>query len=150
MVIPHIPILNLQNPKPLYYQTVHGKRIIGGYEAEQRLLPVAEDLIMSSSFLRSIHIDAARHKTAITQEEASDALRLFEAYPEIGYVVLEKSHTDWPGLRTPRLRSFDVYTPWLQSLFGKTIYEDDKIGVYKVSWGDTTEAALRQSTAVVH
>ena len=81
MVILHIPILNLQNPKPLYYQTVHGKRIIGGYEAEQRLLPVAEDLIMSSSFLRSIHIDAARHKTAITQEEASDALRLFEAYP---------------------------------------------------------------------
>ena len=41
IVLLHIPIPNLENPKPLYFQTVHGKKMIGAYEAEQRLLPVA-------------------------------------------------------------------------------------------------------------
>ena len=142
-VILHIPIPNLQNPKPLYYQTVHGKRIVGGYEAEQRLLPVAENFINDNRFLRNLHIDVAEHKAAITPGENSDALELFKAYPEIGYVVLDKPYTDWPGHKTPRLNSFDLYSPWLQSMFGGAIYEDDLIAVYEVGDRGAPIAGLR-------
>ena len=141
-VILHIPIPNLQNPKPLYYQTVHVKRIIGGYEAEQRLLPVAENFIYENRFLRDIHIDIAAYKAFITPAEKSDASSLFEAYPEIRYVVLDKPYADWPGHKTPRLHTVDLYSPWLQSVFGDAIYEDDLIAVYGVS-GGTPTAGLR-------
>ena len=42
VVVLNIPIPSLGNSKPLYYQTVHGKKMIGGYVTRQRLLPVAE------------------------------------------------------------------------------------------------------------
>ena len=139
-VLLHIPIPSLENPKPLYYQTVHGKKMIGGYEAQQRLLPIAENFIIRNRFLNSIHINVAEHKTAITSEEASEALRLFEAYPEIGYVVLEKSYADWPNLKTLHLNSFDLYSPFFHTLFGRPIYDDDQIAVFEVGDGGSTRA----------
>ena len=90
--------------------------------------------------MNSIHIDVAEHNSAITPEEASDALRLFEVYPEIGYVALEKSYADWPGLKTPHLNSFDLYSPFFHNLFGSPIYDDDQIMVFEVGDGGSTQA----------
>ena len=133
----HIPIPNLQNPKPLYYQTVHGKRIIGGYEAEQRLSPLAENFINENRFLSSIHIDTAAFKTSITREEKIAAISLFETYPEISYIVLDKPYSDWSRHKTSHMHTVDLYSPWLQSVFGDAIYEDDLIVVYRVDGRET-------------
>ena len=47
-------------------------------------------------------------------------------------MVLDKPYSDWPGHKTSRLPTVDLYSPWLQSVFGDSIYEDELIVVYWV------------------
>ena len=133
VVVLNIPIPSLGNSKPLYYQTVHGKKMIGGYVTRQRLLPVAEQFINENKFLSSIEVYVAESKPAIEQDEISDALELLRTYPEIEYVVLAKKHAYiFETEHYTPLNSFHRYSPWLQSLFGQPMYEDGEIQVFKV------------------
>ena len=127
-VILHIPLLSLHNPKPMYFQTVHDARLVGGYVEEARLSPEAAAFISNNRFLTSILLPGVESKAAITPQEALDGRKLFETLPEIEYVVLMKRHRFYP-----QLKSFTLYSPWLESLFGMPIYEDKDIAAYRVS-----------------
>lgn len=126
MAIVHIPLTSQVNPVPLNYQTVHEKRLIGGYV--ERPLPEAEEFINSNRFLAGIRLPGIEEKTEITPEETRDAHRLFEQFPEIEYIVFTKTHLFYP----PELKSFALYRPWLESNFGLPVYEDDLIAAYRV------------------
>lgn len=136
IAILHIPITSMINPTPLYYQTVHGKRLIGGYV--ERPSPEAIDFIQDNSFLSSIGLSSIENNTGVTSEQAADARILFAEVPEITYVVFTKKAFyyagDSPNAPTERkdIKSFAVYEPWLESSFGSPVFEDDVIAVYQV------------------
>jgi hypothetical protein len=121
-----IPITNIWNPQPLYYQTIHGKKMIGGYV--ERPLPEAVEHIEQNKFLESISLLVQfEGKRGITPEEEQDAFKLFAQYPELKYVIYMKRLFFHPDMRI-----FAVYRPWLERHFGAPVYEDDLVAVYRV------------------
>jgi hypothetical protein len=121
-----IPITNIWNPQPLYYQTIHGKRMIGGYV--ERPLPEAVEGIEQNKFLESINLlGQFEGKKEIMPEEEQDAFKLFAQYPELKYVIYMKRLFFHPDMRL-----FAVYRPWLERHFGAPVYEDDLVAVYRV------------------
>ena len=128
VVLLHIPLPDISNPKPLYYQTVHGKRIIGGYV--ERPAAAATAFAASNKLLTGAVLPAIEDKRSVTPAEREDAETLFASLPEIKYVVLSKSH-----FFHPRLSSFAVYSRWLNDRFGPPEYEDHLIAVYRVETG---------------
>ena len=121
----HIPVPNFANPKPMYYQTVHGKRLIGGYA--ERPSPQALRLMEENSFLKGAALPEVERRSSITAGETRDAQTLLISIPQIRYVVLSKSH-----LFFPTLTSFGVYEPWLREQFGAPVYEDALIAAWRV------------------
>jgi hypothetical protein len=121
-----IPITNIWNPQPLYYQTIHGKKMIGGYV--ERPLPEAVEHIEENKFLAGINlVGRFEEKREIMPEEEQDAFKLFVQYPELKYVIYMKKLFFHPDMRL-----FAVYRPWLERHFGAPVYEDDLVAVYRV------------------
>jgi hypothetical protein len=91
IVILHIPITNIANSQPLYYQTIHGKKMIGGYV--ERPLPEAMQHLRENKFLDGINLwnqyrlGKFEEKRGITPEEERDAFKFFAEYPELKYVI---------------------------------------------------------------
>jgi hypothetical protein len=126
IVILHIPIANIVNTQPLYYQTIHGKKMIGGYV--ERPLPEAVEHIEQNKFLAGINLlGRFEEKKEIMSEEEQDAFKLFAQYPELKYVIYMKRLFFHPDMRL-----FAVYRPWLEKHFGAPVYEDDLVAVYRV------------------
>lgn len=126
-VILNIPITNIWNSQPLYYQTIHGKKIIGGYV--ERPLPAAiAHLERDNKFLAGLSLlTQLEPKREITPAEERDAFKLFSEYPELKYVVYMKKLFFYPDMRI-----FEVYRPWLGRYFGPPVYEDELVAVYEV------------------
>jgi hypothetical protein len=121
-----IPITGLVNPQPLYYQTIHGKKMIGGYV--ERPLPEAVEHIEQNKFLAGMNLlGRFEEKREITPEEEQDAFKLFTQYPELKYVIYMKRLFFHPDMRL-----FAVYRPWLERHFGAPVYEDGLVAVYRV------------------
>jgi hypothetical protein len=135
-----IPITDIWNTQPLYYQTIHGKKMIGGYV--ERPLPEVVEHIEENKFLSGISMlewvahdtlhnlpaqRAFEGKKEITPEEERDAFKLFFQYPELKYVIYMKRLYFHPDMRL-----FAVYRPWLERHFGAPVYEDDLVAVYRV------------------
>ena len=138
IAILHIPITNITNSQPLYYQTIHGKRIIGGY-VERPLPEAQEHLEQDNKFLAGLNLwklhrqgkyyeSAYEAKKEITPEEEKDAFKLFSQYPELKYIVYMKKLFFHPDMRL-----FEVYRPWLDRHFGLPVYEDELVAVYQVN-----------------
>ena len=131
-VVLSIPIANIANSQALYYQTIHGKKMIGGYV--ERPLPEATQHLRENKFLDSINLwnqyrmGKFEKKREITPEEERDALKLFSQYPELKYVLYMKR---W--FYQPDMRIYAVYLPWLERHFGAAVYEDELIAVYRVN-----------------
>jgi hypothetical protein len=131
-VVLSIPIANIANSQALYYQTIHGKKMIGGYV--ERPLPEAMQHLRENKFLDSINLwnqyrmGKFEKKREITPEEERDALKLFSQYPELKYVLYMKR---W--FYQPDMRIYAVYLPWLERHFGAAVYEDELIAVYRVN-----------------
>lgn len=121
----HIPVPNVANPKPMYYQTVHGKRLVGGYL--QRPSPHALRLMDENAFLKGAALPQVEPRSSITAQESRDAETLFISVPQLKYVVLSKSLPSFPTLT-----SFGVYDPWLRERFGAPVYEDALIAAWRV------------------
>jgi hypothetical protein len=118
-----IPIADSQ---AMYYQTIHGKKMIGGYV--EKPLPEAIQQLEENKFLDSINLwKHSEEKKGITPEEEQDALRLFSQYPELKYVIYMKRLFFHPDMRL-----FAVYRPWLERHFGAPVFEDDLVAVYRV------------------
>jgi hypothetical protein len=131
IVMLHIPITNIQNSQPLHYQTIHGKKMIGGYT--ERPLPEATEHVEENKFLDGINLWRLHRqgryvaKKAITPAEERDAFKLFSENPELKYVVYMKKLFFHPNMRL-----FAVYRPWLDRHFGAPVYEDGLVAVYEV------------------
>jgi hypothetical protein len=126
IVILHIPIANIVNTQPLYYQTIHEKKMIGGYV--ERPLPEAVEHIEQNKFLAGINLlGRFQEKKEIMAEEEQDAFKLFTQYPELKYVIYMKKLFFHPDMRI-----FAVYRPWLERHFGAPVYEDGLVAVYRV------------------
>jgi hypothetical protein len=118
-----IPIADSQT---MYYQTIHGKKMIGGYV--ERPLPGATRQLEENKFLDSINLwKHSEEKKGITPEEEQDAFKLFSQHPELKYVIYMKRLFFHPDMRL-----FAVYRPWLERHFGAPVFEDDLVAVYRV------------------
>ena len=93
----------------------------------ERPAAAATAFAASNKLLTGAVLPAIEDKRSVTPAEREDAETLFTSLPEIEYVVLSKSH--------PRLRSFAVYSRWLNDRFGPPEYEDHLIAVYRVETG---------------
>jgi hypothetical protein len=124
----HIPITNILNTQPLYYQTIHGKKIIGGYV--ERPFPEAKEYReRDNKFLAGLNLLGIREpKREITPEEERDAFKFFSEHPEVKYVVYMKKLFFHPNMRL-----FEVYRPWLDRHFGLPVYEDGLVAVHRVN-----------------
>jgi hypothetical protein len=133
IVILYIPITNIVNSQPLYYQTIHGKRIIGGY-VERPLPEATKYLEKDNKFLAGLNLWKQYHqgryeaKTEITPEEERDAFKFFSEHPKLKYVVYMKKLFFHPNMRL-----LEVYRPWLDRHFGTPVYEDELVAVYEVN-----------------
>jgi hypothetical protein len=127
-----IPIANIVSPQPLYYQTIHGKKMIGGYV--ERPLPEVMQHLQENKFLDSIDLwnqhrqGKYEKKKEITPEEERDALKLFSEYPDLKYIIYMKKLFFHPDMKI-----YAVYRPWLDRRFGAAVYEDELIAVYRVN-----------------
>jgi hypothetical protein len=122
----------VNNPQGLYYQTIHGKQMIGGYV--ERPLPEAVQQLKENKFLDSINLrkHTPRKKNVtprkITPEEEQGALELFRQYPELTYVIYMKKLFFYPNMKF-----LGAYRPWLERHFGAPVFEDDLVAVYRTA-----------------